>query len=131
MLDPREIVALLPTVADDLTRVRVTVEPQYERVAAIQAGVVGLLPLLADVEAMRATIEPRHERAASIQRALDILPRLGADLTAIGQLSERLASLHHTLSLLKSDFTDATEHLPDPDAPGPIARAREALTAGA
>src|SRR5438045_1836235 len=72
----REIVAVLPTVADDLTRVRATIEPQHERVAAIERDV--------------------------------------------GQLNERLASLQHTLTLLKSEVTDATEHLPDPDAPGPI-----------
>ncbi|MBE2319452.1 hypothetical protein DVA67_025985 [Solirubrobacter sp. CPCC 204708] len=83
----REIVAVLPAVADDLMRVRAIVEPQHERVAAIERDV--------------------------------------------GRLDERLASLQHTLSLLKSEVTDATELLPDPDAPGPIARAREALTSRA
>jgi chromosome segregation ATPase len=142
----REITAVLPTLADDLKRVRATIEPQHERVADIQAGLTGLLPLAHDVKAMRATIEPQHERVAIIERALDILPQLGANLTAVvatiepqhervaaierdvGLLNERLAGLQQTLSHLKKDVADATELLPDPDAPGPIARAREALT---
>ncbi len=44
------------------------------------------------------------------------------------RLGLRVGELQRTLARVQGDVEDATEHLPDPDAPGPIARAREALT---
>lgn len=111
----RDILALLPAVASDLERVRATVEPQHERVATIERG-LGILPAVAaDLQSVRATVEPQHERVAAIEQT-------------VSRLEARLADLQSTLSLLKGDVQDAAEHLPDLDAPGPLARARDTLT---
>src|SRR4051812_22983698 len=46
----RDLLALLPAVASDLERVRATVEPQHQRVAAIEAAIVVLPGIAADLE---------------------------------------------------------------------------------
>jgi chromosome segregation ATPase len=110
----RDVLALLPAVAADLERVRATVEPQHERVAAIERGLAILPAVAADLKSMRATVEPQHERVAAIEQT-------------VSRLEARLVDLQATLALLKTDVEEATEHLPPPNAPGPLARARDTL----
>ena len=108
----RETLAALRDVASDLERVRSTVEPQHERVAAIESG----LPVLAaDVERIRATIEPQHLRVEVIQ-------------LAVARLEDRLAELQQALQTVEGTVEEATDRLPDPDAPGRLARARDTIT---
>src|SRR3954470_8363757 len=110
----RDLLALLPAVASDLERVRATVEPQHQRVAAIEAAIVVLPAIAADLERVRANVEPQHQRVAAIERT-------------VTDLNRRLRELDATLKFLETDVEDATEHLPDPPTPGPFARARETL----
>jgi hypothetical protein len=111
----RDVLALLRASAADLERVRATVEPQHERVAAIERG-LGILPgLAADLERVRATVEPQHERVVGIEQT-------------VTRLDLHLTELQETLALVKDDVEDTTERLPDPDAPGPIRRARNTIT---
>ena len=88
------------------------------RLGAIDQGVQGLLGVLpsigTELQRVRETVEPQHERVAAIEAAI-VRVELG-----IGELASNLA-------LLRQDVSDATELLPDPDAPGPLARAREAI----
>ena len=99
----------------DLERVRATVEPQHGRVAAIESALEILPALAAEVERVRGTVEPQHRRVEAIQHA-------------VGRLEERLAELQQTLQVLEGSVEGAAERLPDPDAPGPLARARETIT---
>ena len=108
----REALAALRGVASDVERVRATVEPQHARVAAIESG----LPVVAaEVERIRATVEPQHLRVEEIQHT-------------VARLEERLAELQQALQTVEGTVEEATDRLPDPDAPGPLARARDTLT---
>ena len=107
-----EVLVVLPAVADDLRRVRATVVLVEERLAAVLASVARLA---GDVERLRTVAEPQLERVSAVEEIA-------------ARLELRVGELQRTLSRVQGDVEDATEHLPDPDAPGPIARAREALT---
>lgn len=111
----RDALALVTAMAADLERVRGTVEPQHERVAAIEHGLALLPALAADVEGVRAIVEPQHERVAHIEQA-------------VTRLDLHLSELQATLVALKGDIENATERLPDPDTRGPLARVRETVT---
>lgn len=111
----RDALALLPAIAADLERVRATVEPQHERVAAIERALDSLPALLADVEGVRGIVEAHYQRVVGVEQAVAVID---------GHLSR----LQETLSVLRGEVEDATERLPDPDAPGPLRRARETLT---
>jgi chromosome segregation ATPase len=111
----RDALAVLPAIAEDLEKVRATVEPQHERVAAIEHALTVLPAVAAELERVRGVVEPQHEQVATIDKT-------------VTRLEARIAELQSTLSRLEDDVEDATEHLPDPDAPGPLSRARDALT---
>jgi hypothetical protein len=81
-------------------------------------GLAGVLPAVAaEVQRVRETVEPQQERVAVIE-------------AGVLRLEQRLADLAATLELLRQDVDNATDLLPDPDAPGPLARAREAIAGG-
>ena len=111
------ITSRLSAVADDLARIRSTVEPQHQRIAAIQDGLAILPQLATSVDELHSTTTPQLKRITTIEHALS-------------RLEAHTAHLQRTLSQLKGDVEGATEHLPDPDASGPLARARDALTGG-
>jgi hypothetical protein len=79
------------------------------------------------------------DRLAALDRAvgevLVVLPAVADDLrrvrATVVPVEERLAAVLASVARLAGDVEDAAELLPDPDAPGPIARARDALTGGA
>jgi len=48
--------------------------------------------------------------------------------TAVKALTRELTAMHKTVSELQHDIDRITERLPDPDASGPLAKARDALT---
>ncbi len=104
------MLALVPAIAADLEWVRATVEPQQERVAAIERGLAILPGLAADVEGVRAIVEPQHERVAGIEQA-------------VARVDLHLSELQRTLAVLKGDVEDATERLPDPRRPMDPSRA--------
>ena len=56
------------------------------------------------------------------------MQRVEAIQHAVGRLEERMIALQRALQTLEGNVEEATELLPDPDAPGPLARARDTLT---
>jgi methyl-accepting chemotaxis protein len=97
--------------------------PALQRVVTDRLGsidrsvrqVLALLPTItADIEAVRETVEPQLQQVSAIEQT-------------IARLDGRLADLQSTLAALKGDVEEAADHLPDPDAPGPLARARDIL----
>jgi chromosome segregation ATPase len=112
-----ELMAVLPAIAGDLARVRAIVEPQFERVAAIESLIAGLPVLAGELEAVRSILGPQQERVADIE-------------AMVARMETLLGDVQGALERLEARTAKAAELLPDPDAPGPIARAREALTGG-
>lgn len=110
----RHVLALLPNVAGDIERMRETIEPQHERVIAIERGLATLPAIVDELQRMRHAIEPRLEHVGAIE-------------ASVAGLESRLADLQDVLGALRRTVGDAAEHLPDPDAPGPLARARDTL----
>lgn len=49
---------------------------------------------------------------------------------AVMHLAGELSKIHESLTALEDDVERITDRLPDPDEPGPIAKARDALTGG-
>jgi len=49
---------------------------------------------------------------------------------SVRDLGTQLAAMHTTLQGLQSDVQRVTERLPDPDAPGPLDKARDFITGG-
>jgi hypothetical protein len=111
----RDALELMRSITADVERVRATVEPQHDRVAAIERGIAILPDLAAEIERVRATVEPQHDRVVGIEQA-------------VARLDLHLSELQRTLAVLRGDVEDATERLPDPDARGPLARVRETVT---
>ena len=91
---------------------RSTVEPQHERVAAIESG---LRRARRGRRADPCNVEPQHLRVEEIQHA-------------VARLEDRLAELQQALQTVEGTVEEATDRLPDPDAPGPFARARDTIT---
>jgi hypothetical protein len=92
-------------IAADLAATVADVRSLHSHVTLLEGGVTRIADVVADLDA----------RVASVDSAI---PRLEREVTATRQ----------TLASLKTDVEDVSEHLPDPDSPGPIARAREAIT---
>jgi hypothetical protein len=115
---PQLLVGAAQATVDSALRVSGLQQALIDPLGSLERGlsdILALLPALAsDLERVRATIEPQHDRVAGIEQT-------------ITRLEARINDLHGTLRLLKVDVHDVTEHLPDPDTPGPLARARDAL----
>ena len=110
----QEILSVLPGAAEDLHGMRGLLEAQYEHVSAAVSTLSGLAE---DFERLRAAVEPQMRRVTAL------------DQTA-GRIEEHLLDLQQKISKLERAAEAAIERLPDPDAPGPLARARDALTGG-
>ena len=95
------------------------------------------LDLLADAarrlirleDAVLGHLESLDEQVRSIGEVVVRLDdRVAALDSAMPRLEHQVATTRETVDGLKAELKDLTEHLPDPDAAGPIARAREAIT---
>lgn len=70
-------------------------------------------------------------RLDSLREIVNGLEGIESDLdTTVAGLVNQLGALHQTVLTLQDDVQRFTDRLPDPDAPGPLERAREALTGG-
>lgn len=99
------------------------------RLIALEGAVLGHLESLEeqarsigkDLAATREQVESLHA---------DVTGRLAALDAAIPRLEHEVATTREAVDGLKAELKDVTEHLPDPDGPGPVARARQAITGG-
>jgi DNA repair ATPase RecN len=85
--------------------------------AMLPAAVADLTSVRSIVERQDARVQVAVERVAAIEQ---IAARLETQTSDVQQRVARVQALLET----------AVERLPDPDAPGPLARARDALTGG-
>jgi len=70
-------------------------------------------------------------RLDSLREIVNGLEGIESDLdTTVAGLVTQLGALHQTVLTLQDDVQRFTDRLPDPDAPGPLERARDALTGG-
>jgi hypothetical protein len=94
--------------------------PSFERELLAELGQLG-----ADVQEIEDGLAVLRELARDVQE-------MKAQVTAIEAgghvLLREVTAMRDLVSELRAEVGDAVEHLPDPDAPGPIARARDALT---
>lgn len=108
---------------------------------------------LADVSLIRSEVVRIRQQSESLDELLPALNALKQDLggrldslheivnglegiesdldTTVAGLVNQLGALHQTVLTLQDDVQRFTDRLPDPDAPGPLERARDALTGGA
>lgn len=91
-----------------------------------------------DLAAAREQVESLHAHVALLDRTVTRIGEVVAQLDervaaldgAMPRLEHQVATTRQTVDGLKEELNDLAEHLPDPDGPGPIARAREAITGG-
>ena len=74
----------------------------------------------------------RAELRGSIERVSEDIARLDEKVAAlqldVPELRRELAAIEQHVAGLKEQVSFAVEHLPDPNSPGPLARARDAIT---
>ena len=113
---PEQIAQGVRTAGDITDRLAELQRLLAARLGSVDQGVNGVLEALpAEFARVRDILEPQQLRVSAIE-------------DAVLRLELQLGTLSDTLERLRGEVVDATEHLPDPDAPGPLARAREALT---
>ncbi len=142
----RQAVQELGPIRSEVTRVREQTEPladlmpTAERIREQTEPVTELLPV---TERIREQAEPLAELLPALER---IEESLGGRLDSIHEvvvaleseesylnkavkgLVGELEAMHETVSRLQHEVERITERLPDPNAPGPLAKARDALT---
>lgn len=109
-----EQVQELTAISTELTRVREHTEPLAQ-----------LLPALRRLErGLGARIDSLRDVVVALEANDSHLNRTTAEL------AQELGAMHETIRGLKADLGQITDRLPDPNAPGPLAKARDALTGG-
>lgn len=120
-----------------------------ERVTRAAEAVAGALehlaPIREEVTRMRSQTEPLRDLLPALddlQRELvtrlDGLQVVIATLEAkeshlnrsVRELGKQLGAMQETLTGLQNDVQRVTERLPDPEAPGPLGKARDFITGG-
>ena len=114
-------------------------------VLAIEASAEALdqiPPMRAEIVRIREQSEPldkllptlenmKQELRDSLHDAAIKLERIESHLDdSVAGLVQEMAAMHGTVSRLQDDVERITDRLPDQDAPGPLERARDALTGG-
>jgi len=121
---PGRVVHAVEAVADSLQHVG----PLRAEVVRIRKQSEPLGELLPAVQAMR---EEMGTRLDSLHEVVVALEGVETHLdTIVEGLVDRLATMHQTVLALQDDVQRFTDRLPDPDAPGPLERARDAITGG-
>ena len=107
-------------------RLAAAAETAIDRLGALEGSVRDIASLLpgiardvsslgAELTGLRAGAEPQLQRVAVIEETA-------------ARLEARVVEVQATLSRLEGAVRGAVDRLPDPDAPGPLARAKDALT---
>lgn len=107
-------------------RLAAAAETAIDRLGALEGSVRDIASLLpgiardvsslgAELTGLRAGAEPQLQRVAVIEETA-------------ARLEARVVEVQAALSRLEGAVRGAVDRLPDPDAPGPLARAKDALT---
>jgi chromosome segregation ATPase len=89
-----------------------------------------------DLAATREQVGSLHAHVTVLDRAVtritDVVEhlddRVAAVNSAMPRLEHEVTTTRQTVESLKAELKDLTDHLPDANSPGPITRAREAIT---
>jgi hypothetical protein len=99
-----------------------------DRLSALDRGLQDILALLpaavADLASVRSIVERQDAR---VQVAVE---RVAAIEQVADRLETQMSDVQHRVARVQALLETALERIPDPDAPGPLARARDALTGG-
>jgi hypothetical protein len=99
-----------------------------DRLSALDCGLQDILALLpaavADLASVRTIVERQDAR---VQVAVE---RVAAIEQIAARLETQTSDVQQRVARVQALLETAVERLPDPDAPGPLARARDALTGG-
>jgi hypothetical protein len=119
---PWRLVGALDLVEDALQDVR----PMRSEVATIRKQSEPLAELLSALDSLKGDLVARLDGLYKLTATLE---EVETDLDEnVAQVIGKLTVLHETVLALQDDVQRITNRLPDPDAPGPLERAREALT---
>ncbi len=119
-LPERAVVAMTKAVEalgpmrDDLARVRRQTAPLEELPEAIEGLRRDLVTRIDELQASVASLEGDESH---LNRS-------------VRDLGKEVIGMHETLRGLHNDIQGVTERLPDPDAPGPLGKARDLITGG-
>ena len=121
---PWRLVGALDLVEDALQDVR----PMRSEVATIRKQSEPLSELLSALDSLKADLVARLDGLYKLTATLE---EVETDLDEnVAQVIGKLTVLHETVLALQDDVQRITSRLPDPEARGPLERAREALTGG-
>jgi hypothetical protein len=99
-----------------------------DRLSALDRGLQDILALfpaaVADLASVRTIVERQDAR---VQVAVE---RVAAIEQIAARLETQTSDVQQRVARVQALLETAVERLPDPDAPGPLARARDALTGG-
>jgi hypothetical protein len=99
-----------------------------DRLSALDCGLQDILALLpaavADLASVRTIVERQDAR---VQVAVE---RVAAIEQIAARLETQTSDVQQRVARVQALLETAVERLPDPDAPGPLAHARDALTGG-
>lgn len=136
----RRLPALRRAVTGGLERMEQRLDALLDGIGALGTDLRGMRRDVkafgSDITALRERVSAIEPRTARIVKTTDGIPKSLQDLEDIERdIEQRTQTLDARLSRLEKALVDvvdlgrqATKRLPDPDAPGPLARARDALT---
>ena len=128
LLAPLRLPARVVVAIEDIAEAVRDVRPMREEVETIREQSSDLAELLPALTSMK---EDLGTRLGSLHECIVELEGIEAGLDKrVGGLCQEITAMHRTVGGLKGEVGRITERLPDPDAPGPLERARDVLTGG-
>ena len=119
---PERVVSAIEDIAERLEDVR----PMRENVETIREQSSDLNELLPAMTSMKEDLGGRLDSLHECILELEDIEK-GLDMR-VGDMCKELTTMRATVEELKGDVERITERLPDPNAPGPLERARDILT---
>ena len=121
---PERVVDAVERAAEALEHVG----PMREEVVQVRKQSEPLADILPAIKDLNENIANRLD---SLQTLVKSLERVEAHLdSTVENLVGELSAMHRTVRALQDDVERVTDRLPDPDEPGPLGKARDALTPG-
>lgn len=119
---PERVVEAIEAVAEKLEDVR----PMREEVAAIREQSADLSALLPALDSIKTELGGKLD---GLQAVIERLEGVESHLDErVGELCKEIHAMHGTMAGLKADVRRVTDRAPNPEARGPLGKARDALT---